>query len=398
MSQQPPGPPTQPIPASQPPYAAPTQAPGQHPAAPPPQAPPTQSYPQSPQGPPPGARQPRSWGPGGSTPSLVSVGVALGVALLTTAIALSSTHTRADGDLDWSNYALGILATLGLLGVAGAAYVLVKDTARRDELVGWPGAFGAIGVGSMVVLALDDSGATGYVAGLAIVAISVGGYLLVRRPAFVVTAIAGLLVLYLSLVDDIFDIADIESDNVGITISAVVLVFTVLITAAGWFLPTRVLSGVVVGVFTVVVFTGVLTGLAVAAAFQAAFAGFSLDGDAPAPTRFDEYDNDVWVILVFAVLLIAGWAAAAWLSGHVGFRLLMVAMATGVVPLATVVLAVEHPTWWAAVTGVLGGAILVAVAFLSLGGHSRSGGPGPGFGDPNDQSSRQGHPTPPGPF
>lgn len=304
---------------------------------------------------------------GGHDPERVVV--AAGVALLSAAVALSTFYTRDRGDIDWSNYTMGLLATLALLGISGAAWVLARDRDASTDLVAWPGAFGAVSVGLMLAIALDENHATAYVAGLAVVALSVGGYLLVRRDAFVTTAIGGLLVVYLRLCDDLFDFGD-GGDNVAISLSAALFVFTVLVTVAGWWLPSRALSGVLVGVIAVVGNAGILAALGVVASFQAAFSGFP--GGAPVRAkRFDQYDNDVWFILVFALLLIAGWGVAAYLSGHVGFRLLIVAMSVSVVPLATVVLAIQHPTWWEVVVGAIGGLLLVG-AGLSV--HRRAQG------------------------
>lgn len=289
--------------------------------------------------------------------------VAAGVALLATVAVLSAFYSRAHHHLDWSNYAMGLLATLGLLGVAAVGWLLARERDGSSDLVAWPGAFGAVAVGLMLVVALDDNAATAYVAGLAVVGLSVGGYLLVRRDAFVTTAIGGLFVVYLQLCDDLFDFSD-GGDNVATALSAALLVFTVLVTVAGWWLPSRVLSGVLVGILAVAGNAAILTALGVVATFQVALDFHS--GPEPAK-RFDEYDNDVWFILVFALLLVIGWAVAAYLTGHVGFRLLIVAMSVSVVPVSTVVLAVQHPTWWEVVIGALGGLLLVAVSLSALG-------------------------------
>jgi hypothetical protein len=295
--------------------------------------------------------------------------VATGVALLAATVVLSAVYSRARADLDGSNLVMGLAATIGLLGVAAAAWFLVTDHDRRDDLVAWPGAFGAVAAGLMVAVLMDDSGATGYVAGLVILAFAVGGYLLVRRGAFVVASIFGLLVFYLAILDDLFDATDVGGDNFGVTIGAAMLVFTILVTIGGWFLPrTRVLSAVVAGVIAVVSNAGVLFGLMIAAELARAFGGgFEVDGSPVRAGDFDRYDNDAWWLLVFSMLLVTGWAYLAYATGHVGFPLLMVAMSASVVPLVTMVLAAEHPTWWSVVVGVLGGLALVAAGLRATG-------------------------------
>ena len=291
--------------------------------------------------------------------------VAVGVALLVATVLLSAFRTRAEGDLDWSNLILGLAAALGLLGVAVAARMLVADPLRAGNLFAWPGAFGALALGVMLAVWVDEDWVA-YLSGLLIVVLSVAGYLLSRRPAFVVTAVIGLLVVYLKLTDDLFDVADVDQldDNAGVVVGAVLLAFTLLVTAGGWFLPTRVYSGVVAGAIAVVGYASTLVGLVVAATFARAFSGF---GEEP-PQRPAGFDDDVWWIFGFSIVLIALWAFCTWVTGHAGFRLLMVALAAAVVPLGTTALAVEHPTWWEVVLGLVGGGLLVAVALRAMRG------------------------------
>jgi hypothetical protein len=293
--------------------------------------------------------------------------VAVGVALLSATVVMASFYSRVGEDLDGSNFVMGIAGTLGLLGVAVAAHVLVADPTRKSELVAWPGAFGAIGAGLMVAVLMEDHALTGYVAGGLVVALSAAGYyLLVRRGAFVVSTIVGLLAVYLSVFDDLFDAGDLDGDNVGIILGAAVLVFALMVTIAGWFLPeTRVLSAVVVGVIAVVSNAGVLAGLAIAATFARAFGGF--DGSGSPQAELEPYTNDAWFVLAFSLVLVAGWAYLTYVTGHVGFPLLMAAMCASVIPLVTAVLGVEHPTWWEVVVGLLGGGVLLLAGFRAMG-------------------------------
>jgi hypothetical protein len=305
--------------------------------------------------------------------------VAFGVALLSTAVVLSTFYTRLKDHLDWSNYVVGLVATVGLLGIAAVAVaglVVPRDADTTIDLVAWPGAFGALGVGLMIGVGLDDSRATEYVAGLAVLAISVAGYALVRRAPFVVTAIVGIFVVYAQLLDDVIGFGG--GDDIGAIWMAVALtVFAVAITGAGWLLPTRALSGVVAGAVTVAGFASLTGVLAVVSAFQAVFAPanaefHSSNGQFQSEASgLGSYDNDTWVILVLALLLMVGWAACAALTRHVGFRILVVAMAVSVTPLATVVLRAQHPTWWGVVIGAVGGGLLLAVMVRHV---DRSGG------------------------
>lgn len=304
--------------------------------------------------------------------------LALGVALLATAVTLSTVYSRFRPHLDWSNYAVGLLATAGLLGVAVAGLlgiVVPRGSDDATDVVAWPGAFGAVAVGLMISVAMDDSSATAYVAGLVVLAISAAGYVVTRRAPFVVAAIVGFFVAYTRLVDDVVGFG--SDDDIGaIGVAVALTVFTVLVTAAGWALPSRALSGVVAGVVAVVGFASLTGVLAIASSFQAALVT-TTDGtydDVRGATPQHPYDNDTWVILGLALLLVVGWAACAAITGHVGFRLLMVAMAASVTPIATLVLRAHHPTWWGVVLGAAGAAALAAVAFRA---RSRSPEPQP---------------------
>ena len=243
--------------------------------------------------------------------------ITAGVALLAAALVLSTLYSRNDGDLDWTNYLVGIAATLVVLGIAAVARLRALD----EELVSWPGALGVLGVGSMLGLALDDASATAYVVGVVVLGLSVGGYLLNRGWPFVLSGIGGFGLVYAKLVDDVFDAGDFDGDNFGMVIGIALVVFAALVTAVTWFLPERVLGGVVGGAVAGVGNFLTVAALAAAAQFRMSFdvgteeyyGTYSELG--AEPSRFDGYDNDIWVILVLSLLLVAGWAWCAWQTG-----------------------------------------------------------------------------------
>ena len=214
----------------------------------------------------------------------------------------------------------------------------------------------------MAGVALDDADGTAYIVGLVVLVLSILAYFARPHWAFVVSGIAGFGIFYANAFDDLFDAADLDGDNPGMVISLGLLVFTFLVTGVTWFLPERVVGGVVAGVIAAVGHLLLLAGLAIGMFFQSTFVTYSGsydDGDGGSgPTRIDTFDNDVWVILVVALVLAAAWAWLGRQTGQVGFRLLIVGISVTVIPLATVVLAVEHPSWWGAVVGVLGAATL----------------------------------------
>gem|GEM_PF-4461434 len=306
--------------------------------------------------------------------------IALGVGLLAAAVMISAYRTRSDGDLDWSNYTVGLGATAVLVLVALA--VSVRGTGRiREELVTWTGSIGVLGVGIMLGVGLEEIGGSedwlAYLVGGVVVLLSVLGYATVRRGAFVVTAILGLGIAYIQLTDDV--ISDIgDEDDRAIIAAATIAVFVLAVTAVGWLLRTRALSGVVAGVIGVVGINAVLLVLVALQAIGQFFGDFGMPtDDIGMPTDVGSgtasfflvsedspsYDNDVYVILAIAAVLTLLWALAASLTGHSGFTVLAIAMPATVVPTSTFVLMVEHPTWWG-VGFAAAGSVLVALASL----------------------------------
>lgn len=312
--------------------------------------------------------------------------VALGVGLLAGAVAVSATRARSDGDLDWSNYAVGLGATAVLLLVALLG--LLAGEERREELATLPGAVGILGTGLMLGVGLEDAAGSddwlAYLIGGVVFVLSVGGYAAVRRGAFMVTAIVGLGVAYLQLADDVLvDIGD--KDDQAIIAAATIAVFVLAVTAVGWLFRTRALTGVVAGVVGVVGLNAVLAVLAVSQLLSSIFGGGPgpMFGDDPSTDgafgAVEEsvsggggYDDDVYVVLVIAAVLTLLWALAAAVNGNPGFGVLAVAMPATVVPLATFVLVVEHPTWWG-VGLAAAGALLLALAVVGLRGRRKPG-------------------------
>ncbi len=323
---------------------------------------------QPPPGPPNPPAPPTDTRPAGLRRDSVLVG--LGVALLATAIVISTVSSRKDGDLDWSNYGVGIAASVGLIVVALAARLLVKDAGAAHNLVSWPMAFGAVGAGLMVGIGLDDGDTTTYVAGAVIVVLSVAGYVAAPSAAPAVAATTGLFLLY---VQGITDVLDVDDDDQFITASVAVLVFVLLVTAAAWALPpARTTVAVVVGAGAVVAYAGIMTVIGFASVLTA-FAGDPFAEGRP--SAGPDYDNDVYVTLALAAVLIAGWLVIGYLTDHPGFKILTVAMATTVLPAGMAVLAVEHPSRLSLAVGVVGGLVLAVVGLRSLGSRDSSSTP-----------------------
>ncbi|MDN5746275.1 MAG: hypothetical protein L0H31_14315, partial [Nocardioidaceae bacterium] len=227
----------------------------------------------------------------------------------------------------------------------------------------WPGVVGILATAVLVVVGInDDEKWVVYLIGAIIAVLALVGYLMAKRGAFVVVGILGLALIYATLVEDILG-DTMDGDNGLVVSSAALGAFVVGVTVLGWLLPSRALTGVVVGVVGVVGYAGILAGLLVARFLSGMFAfagpdfggadGQALGGD----PGFRE--SDVWWVLVFAAVLTVLWALAASITNNPGFTVLAIAMPVLVVPLATAVLAAEKPSLWAAILAAGGGILLI---------------------------------------
>ncbi|WP_122815947.1 hypothetical protein [Nocardioides pantholopis] len=294
--------------------------------------------------------------------------VALGVALLATAVVLATLHGRDDGGLVGSMVAVGVLAAAGLLALAAGAHLLGRAAGRPNDpatdLVAWPGAFGAASVGLMIAVILDDAQVTAYVGGLVVLVLSGVGLALTGRAPFAVTGVLAAGVVFGQAVDDVLPLGDADDPHlIGSTLA--LTAFAVLAAALTWRFPIRAVSAVTAGAVTVLGFATLTGALAFESAFQVAMAP-SGSGDEGADWLMSEtrdLSTDGWTVLALAVLLVLFWTACAVVTGHQGFRLLVVAMAVTIVPLILIVLQSDHPARWAAVLAVAGAALLAAVAW-----------------------------------
>ncbi|MFD0805931.1 hypothetical protein ACFQ0K_07530 [Nocardioides caeni] len=294
--------------------------------------------------------------------------VAVGTGLLGAAIVISVFRSRSgdDGELDWSNYGAGLAATAGLLLIAllGALASRRAGGRAREEVVTWPGVVGILGVAAMITVGIDkDDNWVGYLVGGVVVALSVIGYVAARRAAFMVTTILGLALIYGLLFDDL--LADsIDGEHQSVVAAAVVGVFVLAVTLLGWMLPSRAVTGVVVGAMGLASYVGIML-IFVATRLLSGFFGFMAMGGGgdpfadPMPEDLGFVEADVWWVLAFAAVLTIVWGVAASITNHSGFSILAIAMPAITVPLASVALAAEHPTWWSAIVGAAGGVLLL---------------------------------------
>lgn len=327
------------------------------------------------------ATDPAGWGGGGDRPPVgadadgpdfpthrskagtTAAVIALGTGLLGAAVMLAATRARADGDLDWSNYGVGLGATAVLLVIAVLAAVGRADVGgrAREEAITWPGVVGILATAVMIGVGInEDDKWVDYLIGGIVVGLAGVGYGMARRGAFVVVGILGLGLIYGNAVNDVLDDA-LSGDHAIVVAAAALTAFVVVVTGLGWLLPSRALTGVVAGVIGVVGLTGMLVGLLAARFFGMMFSGpmGAVDpaGGRAANEGFAE--SDVWWIVVFAAVLTVLWALAASITNHPGFSVLTIVMPTIIVPLATFALAAEKPSLWAGILAAAGGLALV---------------------------------------
>lgn len=315
----------------------------------------------------------------GSTGAIVAAGTGLlGAAVIIAALRSRDTD---DGNLDWSNYGVGLGATAVLLLVAllGAVAARRRTGGRaREEVVTWPGAVGILATAVMLNVGIDSNDDwLGYLTGATLVVLGALGYVVARRAAFVVVAIAGLAIVYVLAYDD-FVADSIADGHPQVVMAVLVALFVVVVTLLGWALPSRAVTGVVVGAVGVAAYVAILASFVVTRVLGSFFGGMPMLGGQGAmdqdtafggpmgpmgPVGFEVgFDEaDVWWVLAFAAILTVLWALGAAVSNHSGFSLLAIAMPALTVPLASVALAVEHPTRWS-------GAVAAAGAVLLLGG------------------------------
>lgn len=348
-----------------------------------------------------------AWRAGIGQPAILhrgeTVAVALGTTLLSAAVTLALWWSRFDDGLDWAVYGPGLGAALGLVVVALLAWKLVGDPERRANLIAWPGAAGAVGVGLMIGVGMDDTAGTVYVVGAVILALSVVGHLITPRPPFLFSALLGLLMLYLQAVEDLFgDALDIDElgDNAGMVSAVATVLFVVVVTILGRrYLPGGEMLGVVVGLVGTLALTVLAIGLGVIGFFMSMFDAFTSDfatgfgesgadglsvtDELPSAVEGGEFggpamdnvpfgdsgpqagvfDNDLWVVLLCGAALVGFWLWLAWRDGPVGYRVLGLTTGAVLVPVVSVALGTEHPGVWTVVA--LAGGLLVFGAVVS---------------------------------
>lgn len=310
--------------------------------------------------------------------------VAIGTGLLAAAVIIAGFRARSDGDLDWSNYGIALAGTAALLVIAllGALSGRKAGGRAREEVVTWPGVVGILGVALCIGIGInEDENWVAYLIGATLVVLAAIGYVAARRAAFVVVAIAGLALIYAVAIDDVLP-DSVGDDHPQVLGAVLVALFVLVVTVLGWALPSRAVTGVVVGVAGVAGLAGIMASFIVFRYVGLFFGGMPMfmDDSVQGLPRDDAMDDamastvevtfgfdeaDVWWVLAIAAALTVLWALAAAVSNHSGFTILAIATVALLVPLATAALAAEHPSMWAGILAGAGGVLLLGGAFLA---------------------------------
>ncbi|MEV5000220.1 hypothetical protein [Nocardioides sp. LML1-1-1.1] len=302
--------------------------------------------------------------------------VAIGTGLLGAAVVIGSIRSRDEADLDWSNYgvAVGATAVLLVIAILGSLAARRSGGRAREEVITWPGTVGILATALVIGVGVDDDGSwLAYVIGGTMAVLAAIGYVAARRAAFVVVGILGLALVYMVAFED-FVADSLGEGHPEVTGAVLIAVFVVVITLLGWALPSRAVTGVVVGAVGLAGLTGILAVFLVSRFFFGFLFGMpeltSLDEGSPddfGPGSMEAgfHEGDVWWLLVIAALLVVLWAAAASITNHSGFTILAIAAPAILVPLASFALAAEHPTWWAAILAAAGGVLLLGAWFVA---------------------------------
>lgn len=230
-------------------------------------------------------------------------------------IAVLVVISLAGTEVEWSVYTGGRLLVLGLIVLATAGVTLALD----------PGGAGrGAGLVPLRVPRLATVGAT-----LATVGLFVTGGL---------------------LVDGVVGVLDEDGVTRTVPVAGVLVGFAAIVTAASWWLRARVAVGLTIGVLTVATFEQVASSQLLTSSYDVI----------AYPPGTPDVDGQTWVLLGLALLLVLGWTWCALVTGHLGYRILVMGMALTVLPSLVMAITFDAAGWWTAVA-VGGGAALVVL-------------------------------------
>lgn len=162
----------------------------------------------------------------------------------------------------------------------------------------------------------------------------------------------GLFVIAGLLLDELGGVYDVDGLTRTVPVAAALVGFAGIVSAASWWLRARVAVGLTVGALTVATFEQVATAQALTNSTDAMQYSHRAG---PPPV-----DAQSAIILGLAVLLVLGWTWCALVTGHLGYRILVIAMALTVLPSLVLAMTYDSADWWTPAVGT--GAVLVVLA------------------------------------
>ena len=299
---------------------------------------------------------------------LLGAGIGVGTGLVAAAL--------FDQRDDFNQWAFLVTAgvTVALIVLAAGGRLLLTETRPARAFTGGAAALAAGNLGILVGLLLDDADVTGYLVGLTIAVAGAAAYVWLRSAPPIAAVVIGGLVLAGTLLGDTVG----SEDDAALAFGVGLVVYGVVVAAAGWLLPTRHTSAMLGGIIALfgaqlVIFLGLVYGL-----FGALI---SPDlSEEPVPRGADP-TKDVLVAMVLGLLVCAGLLVLFAWTRFVGYAVLGVLGAVQLTWTGFFGLDLDSPLRWSAGVGAV--ALIgagAAVAVLSLGGSVRRRGSRAGTG------------------
>lgn len=288
--------------------------------------------------------------------------VRAGATALGGALALATVLLCADlsgGEFKGRAFSVMALITIGLAVGAAAWYVLLAAVPHSRWTASVLGAFAIKSLGFTLIAPWADKDAVVYLVGLGMVALSAAGYWYLRGGAFAFSAFLGGFIVANQFANNII------GDNDGpLLYGVVMMLFGILIAAAGWRYECRNITGLLGGAvalfgFFVVTYVGAFAAVVVQGVNQVTS---SLGDGGPARvTGIADMNNDLRVSFILTLLICVALTALYAYTHNVGYLILAAVGATQILSVAVLALAREHPLRWGTVLlAGLGGLIALA--------------------------------------
>ncbi len=321
-----------------------------------------------------------------------------GAFLLMAALGVASTHAREplrqtlNGASDSSGFngkAFTIMAaiTVVLAAAAAANHLLLSRRPYAGLITSALGALALLSLATTLTSTWDQS-ALVYLSAVVLLAAGIAGFWYLKGQAFVPVAVLGGLLLVAQLLSDLLGDDELGTGTV-MTVGMLVLVYGLVVVAAGWAFGCRTLTTMLGGGialaamwFTILTlgFVGFLSSFAVGPAP-------GTDNQAP-QLNPDDIRTDIRIAMFLGVVVGLGLVAAFVYTSYRGLLVLSLIGVTTVVASGVGFTATDHPMRWAigfAVVGTLmaAGSLGAQLARSSRGGSGpayHAGPPEPGHG------------------